>query len=198
MHDHSGTNVDPKRADNHAAKWFAVYTGTHQEKHVSMQFSQRKVESFLPTYKKRCQWKKRAVTIVELPLFANYVFARVTRSQRVTVLSTPGVISIVGSGQKAWELPDDEIEALRLGVQHRRVEPHDYLVIGERARVKSGMLEGLEGIIIRKKNDLQMVLTLDQIMRSVAIEVSADELEPLKCNSLKSQHAFDTASRWAS
>lgn len=84
---------------------------------------------------------------------------------------------MVGSGSNAWELPEREIEALRQGVALRRVQPHEYLVVGERARVRSGIFEGLEGVIVRKKNDLHIVLTLDQIMRSVAIEVSAEELE---------------------
>jgi Transcription antiterminator len=168
------------------SKWFAVYTTTHHEKHVHTQLAERNVESFLPLYKTRREWKKRAVVTVELPLFPNYVFVQITRNQRASVLGTPGVISIVGSGATSWELPAGEIEALKNGVVHRKVEPHEYLVVGERARVKFGILAGLEGIIVRKKDNLQIVLTLDQIMRSVAIEVSADELEPIKCDPAKS------------
>jgi len=164
------------------AKWFAVYTSTHQERCVSRHLTERRVESFLPVYRTRRHWKKRAPETVELPLFPNYVFVRIGRAERTVVLCTPGVFSIVGSGQKAWELPDREIETLRNGVRQREIEPHSYLTVGERARVTSGVLKGLEGVIVRKKNSLQIVLNLDQIMRSVAIEVNADELEPITKN----------------
>lgn len=160
-------------------KWFAAYTATHHEKRVHEQLSDRKVESFLPLYRTRRIWKKRIPEIVDLPLFPNYVFVRIARGERTTVLGTPGVFSIVGSGASSWELPDQEIEVLRNAVAMHRARPHEVLVVGERARVNSGIFEGLEGVIVRKKNDLHIVLTLDRIMRSVAIEVSADELEPI-------------------
>jgi transcription antitermination factor NusG len=166
-------------AEASTAKWFAAYTASHHEKHVFDQLTTRNVESFLPLYKARRQWKKRTPVTLDLPLFPNYVFVRIQREARASVLGTPGVFSIVGSTKNAWELPEREIEAMRNGLQDRKVEPHPYLNVGERARVTSGMLAGLEGIIIRKKNNLQIVLSLDQIMQSVAIEVDASELEPI-------------------
>jgi transcription antitermination factor NusG len=84
---------------------------------------------------------------------------------------------IVGSGREPLALPDFEIEALRSGLRLRRFEPHPYLVVGERARIKSGSLAGMVGVLARKKNSLRVVLTLELIMRSVAVEVDADELE---------------------
>jgi transcription antitermination factor NusG len=74
-------------------------------------------------------------------------------------------------------LPDVEIDALRRGMQTRKVEPHPYLKVGERVRVKAGMMTGVEGILVRKKNEFRVVLTLDAIMQSVAVEVDADDLE---------------------
>jgi transcription antitermination factor NusG len=90
----------------------------------------------------------------------------------------PGVISIVGSSKEPWPLPEFEIEALRQGMQTRQVEPHPYLKVGEKVRVKSGVMAGVEGILIRKKNEFRVVLSLDAIMQSVAVEVDADDLEP--------------------
>ena len=172
-------NATERNDSRPAPRWFAAYTATHHEKRVHEQLSERNVESFLPLFSTRRSWKKRTPEIVDLPLFPNYVFVRISRPERTAVLSTPGVFSIVGSGPNSWELPEREIEALRQGVALRRVQPHEYLVVGERARVSSGIFEGLEGVIVRKKNNLHIVLTLDQIMRSVAIEVSAEELELL-------------------
>ncbi|MGH9563969.1 MAG: transcription termination/antitermination protein NusG [Terracidiphilus sp.] len=162
-----------------ALQWFAAYTASHHEKQVLNQLTLRNVESYLPVYKASRQWQKRASVTLDLPLFPNYVFVRISRNQRAAVLGTPGVFSIVGSASNAWELPEREIEALRNGLHERKVEPHPYLVIGERARVKTGMLAGLEGVIVRRKTNLNIVLTLDQIMQSVAIEVDAAELEPV-------------------
>ena len=96
------------------------------------------------------------------------------------VLSVPGVLLIVGSGREPLALPDFEIEALRSGLHLRNVEPHPYLVVGEKARINSGSLAGMVGVLARKKNSLRVVLTLELIMRSVAVEVDADELERVR------------------
>jgi transcription antitermination factor NusG len=175
------TNLDTGASTNGCASlcWFAAYTASHHEKRVSEQLTLRNVDSFLPQYKTRRQWKKKPPIILDLPLFPNYVFVRTSREELRIVLQTPGVYSIVGSGQKVWELPGQEIEALKLGLEERRIEPHPYLVVGERATVISGVLAGLEGVILRKKSSLQIVLSLDQLMQSVVIEVDASELAPL-------------------
>lgn len=174
-------SMDGATQVNSAAQvsWFAAYTASHHEKQVLNQFAYRNVEAYLPLYKASRKWQKRPSITLDLPLFPNYVFVRISRKQRVDVLGTPGVFSIVGSASNAWELPEREIEALRNGLHERKVEPHPYLVVGERARVKTGVLAGLEGVMVRKKNSLKIVLTLDQIMQSVAIEVDATELEPV-------------------
>jgi transcription antitermination factor NusG len=139
---------------------------------------ERRVETFLPLYQSARQWKKSRPVVLELPLFPTYVFVRLARNARVTVLSTPGVLSIVGSSREPWPLPDREIEALRLGMQAHKVEPHPFIRIGERVRVKSGPMAGIEGILTRKKNEFRVILAFEAIMRSVSVEVDADDLEP--------------------
>jgi transcription antitermination factor NusG len=116
--------------------------------------------------------------VLELPLFPTYVFVRIARQARGAVLFMPGVLSIVGSSREPWPLPDFEIEALRLGLHERKIEPHPYLTVGERVRIKAGLMAGVEGVLVRKKNDFRVVLSLDAIMRSVAVEVDADDIEP--------------------
>ena len=160
-------------------RWVALYTASRHEKQVQKQLADKNTDVFLPLYNARREWKKRKSVDIDLPLFPNYVFARIAHGQRSLVLGTPGVFSIVGSSREAWELPEREIETLRSAASLRKFEPHPYLVVGERARVRSGPLAGLEGVIVRKKKNLQIVMSLDQIMRSVAIEVEADEVEPL-------------------
>jgi transcription antitermination factor NusG len=139
--------------------------------------TERGIETFLPLYRAARQWKKSCPVVLELPLFPTYVFVRVPRQARGAVLGTPGVLSIVGSSKEAWALPDLEIEALRRGMQTCKVEPHPYLKVGEKVRVKTGVMAGAEGILVRKKNEFRVVLAFDAIMRSVSVEVDADDLE---------------------
>jgi transcription antitermination factor NusG len=158
-------------------RWFALYTASHHEKHVSLQLQDRQVESYLPTYRTVRSWKNRTNVVLELPLFPSYVFVRIRPSDKTRVLSVPGALSLVGSRREAWPLPDFEIEALRAGVHQRKPEPHHYLTVGERARIKSGALAGMEGILLAKRNGFRVVLSLEQIMRGVSVEVELNELE---------------------
>ncbi len=175
------------RAENYGAywlgadtspRWFAVYTIPRHEKHVSEILAEHRIETFLPLYRATRQWQKSRPVVLELPLFPTYVFVRIARQARGAVLGTSGVLSIVGSPREPWALPDLEIEALRFGLLERKIEPHPYLVVGERVRIKAGVMTGVEGVLVRKKNDFRVVLTLDTIMRSVSVEVDADDIEP--------------------
>jgi len=158
--------------------WYAAYTNSHHEKRVASHFSERGVESFLPLYATSRRWKNGCAMNLELPLFPNYVFVRIDPKARVRVLEVPGVLSLVGFGRTLARLSDVEIEALRSAVGQRKIEPHPYLVIGERVRIKAGPMMGMEGVLVRKKNHFRVVLALDAILQCVAVEVDADDLEP--------------------
>ena len=166
-------------------RWFAVYTTPRHEKHVSEILAERQIETFLPLYRTNRQWQKSRPVILELPLFPTYVFIRIARQSRSVILGTPGVLSIVGSSREAWPLPDLEIDALRSGLLECKIEPHPYLVVGERVRIMAGVMAGVEGVLVRKKNDLRVVLSLDTIMRSVAVEANADDIEPVATTPLR-------------
>lgn len=160
-------------------RWFAAYTSPRHEKRVSQHMDLRQIQHFLPVYRTLRRWNNGCKVTIELPLFPNYIFVRIPERQRVSVLEVPGVVSMVGSGRELLPLPDFEIAALRSGLEQRKVEPHPYLITGERARIKSGPFAGMEGVLVRKKNDLRVVLTLEQIMRSVVVEIDGDEVEPV-------------------
>jgi transcription antitermination factor NusG len=102
------------------------------------------------------------------------------------------VHSIVGSSKDPWPIPDCEIEALRRGLQMHKVEPHPYLKVGERVRIKTGLMAGVQGILVRKKSEFRVVLTLDAIMRSVAVEVDADDLELIDSQAESSSNPWST------
>jgi transcription antitermination factor NusG len=168
--------VDPTLATN----WFAVYTTSRHEKRVDQHLSLREIEHYLPLYQTQRKWSDGSRVTLNLPLFPGYIFVRIKRAQRVRVLEVPGVLTIVGgTGGAPAPLPLADIEALRTGLHLRRAEPHPLLQIGQRARIRSGALAGMEGIVLRKKNSFRVVLTMDAIMQSIAVEVDANELEPL-------------------
>lgn len=160
--------------------WFAVYTSPRHEKRVGQYFLQKEIEHYVPLYQARRKWRDGSKVTVDLPLFPGYVFVRIDRSERVRVLQVPGVLSIVGgTGRQPASMPDAEIDALRAGLSLRHAEPHPLLTVGQRARIRSGALAGMVGIVVRQKNSLRVVLTMDLIQQSVAVEVDGSELETL-------------------
>ena len=163
-----------------ARSWFAVFTIPRHEKRVGELLVERGIETVLPLYRAARQWKKSRPVLLELPLFPCYLFVRTTRSALAPVLGVPGVVSIVGSAREAWPIPSADMEALRLGAQLGAFQPHPYLQIGRRVRIKAGLMTGAEGILVRQKNELRVVLTLEAIMKSVALEVNAEDLELLE------------------
>jgi transcription antitermination factor NusG len=168
-----------------APKWFAVYTNARHEKRVEQHLSIRQIEHYLPLYRVQRKWSNGLRVTLDLPLFPGYIFVRIQRAQRVRVLEVPSVLAIVGgTGGEPASLPEADIEALRSGLSMRRVEPHPLLKVGQRARIRSGAFAGMEGVVVRKKNSFRVVLTLDAIMQSFAVEVDGKELEPLDSGGL--------------
>jgi transcription antitermination factor NusG len=158
-------------------KWYAAYTSANHEKRVVEQLVQRSVEHFLPLYDSVRRWKDRRMKL-QLPLFPGYVFVRLALRDRLNVLQVPGVARFVGFNSHPAVLPDSEVAALRASLAERLcAEPHPYLTVGRRVRIKHGPLKGVEGILIRKKNALRVVLSIDLIMRSASVEVEAGDVE---------------------
>jgi transcription antitermination factor NusG len=163
--------------DTHSAAWYALYTRHRHEKAVAEFISRKGREVFLPLYKSAHRWKDRMKDLV-LPLFPNYVFVRVAADQRGSVLSTPGVYDFVRLGGLAAPIPAEEIAAVRQVVERGLdAEPHPFLKMGDRVRLKSGPLEGLEGILVRKKNFYRLVLSVDILVKSISVEVDAADVE---------------------
>jgi len=166
---------------NRGPQWFAVYTQSRQEKCLAKYFDQRAIECYLPLYRSARRWKDGSRVSLELPLFPGYIFVHIQRHERVRVLELPGVVRIVcGTGGELLSLPDTAVDALRGGLAEHAVQPHPFLGVGERARIRYGALAGMEGVVVRYKGSLRVVLTLELIMRSIAVEVSCEDLEPVE------------------
>jgi len=161
-------------------RWYAAYTSANHERRVAEQLAVRDVDHFLPVYASVRRWKDRRVTL-QMPLFPGYVFVCMALRDRLQVQQVPGVAHLVGFDGTPAALPDAEIQALMRGVESGLLaEPHPYLKVGHRVRVRAGPLQGLQGILVRKKNVSRFVISLDLIMRSVAAEIDLAELEPVR------------------
>ena len=161
-------------------KWYAVFTLPQNEKAVVRHLAVREVESFLPTYETVKVWKNRQRVRTVLPLFPTYLFVHIDCRQRRRVLESPGVIHIVGNNREQLPILDAEIELLRSGVRGRNMEPYRELVVGKKVRIKSGSMEGVQGVLVRRANGLRFVLALEMINQYAAIEVDAEDLEQVE------------------
>jgi transcription antitermination factor NusG len=160
--------------------WHAIYTCARHEKRVSQQLERKAIDHFLPLYETVHRWKDRRVR-VQLPLFPGYLFVRISPAERLKVLEVPSVVRMVGFHGTPAILPDEEIVSLRNSLEgNLRIEPHPYLKVGRRVRVARGPLAGREGILVRKKDCLRLVISIDLIMRSMAVEVDSADVEPLR------------------
>lgn len=162
------------------SSWYAVFCLPQNEKSVARHLALREVEAFLPTYETVRVWKNRQRIRIVLPLFPTYLFVHINSRQRCRVLESPGVIHIVGNSREHVPVPDAAIELLRSGLQSRKMEPYRELVAGKRVRIKSGSMEGVQGVLVRKGNGMRFVLALEMINQYAAIEVDADDLEPIE------------------
>jgi transcription antitermination factor NusG len=160
--------------------WYAAYTLANHEKKAAAEISRRSVESFLPLYRTARRWSDRRVEL-EMPLFPSYVFVRLALCDRLRVLQVPGVVRLVGFGGLPAPLPDDQMDSLRSGLnRYLRAEPHPYLTVGRRIRMKSGPLAGMQGILLRRKGKFRVVISLELIQRAVVVDADAADVEPLR------------------
>jgi len=167
-------------------EWFALYTNSRHEKRVANHLALRKIEHFLPLYRAERRWNDGSRVTLELPLFPGYVFVRLGRKEWGRPLEVPGALWLVaGTGGRPAPLHQTEIERLRRGIDLCRAEPHPVLRVGQKARITRGPLEGMEGIVVRMRNGLRVVLTLELVMKSIAVEVDYSHLEIL---SAEGQH----------
>lgn len=162
-----------------APAWSAVYTRHQHEKSISEMLGAKGYEVFLPLYESTRKWKDRR-KVLSLPLFPCYVFVRGAHERRLPVQTTPGVQMIISRGEQIATVSEEEIETIRRIVEGQSaVEPHPFLRCGERVRVVRGSLEGVEGILTRKKNLCRLVLSVDMLAQSVAVEIDALDVVPV-------------------
>lgn len=160
--------------EDRAFPWFALRTRSNFESLAATSLAHRGYEPYLPTYQSRRRWSDRIV-VADVPLFKGYVFCRFNPKQRLPVLSAHGVVGVVSYGLEPAPLDENEILAvqtvLRSGLA---TEPCPFLREGQPVRILRGALTGLEGILVKKKSDFRLVLSVSMLQRAVSVEIDSD------------------------
>jgi transcription antitermination factor NusG len=159
------------------AGWLAIHTRHQHESLVARSLAYKGLEVFLPQYTTVRKWSDRTREL-SAPLFPGYVFLRGEPEHQLRILTTSGVLSVVGFAGVPAIIPDVEIEAVRQTLSRRvYIEPHPFLNCGDWVRIKDGPLEGIEGILVRKKTQFRLVLSVQLLQQSAAVEVDAWAIE---------------------
>jgi transcription antitermination factor NusG len=173
--------------DNHSdnqmpghSRWYALSV-KHQHEHAAeIALGWKGFEALAPTYRARRQWSDRSKNL-DLPLFSGYVFCRFDFDERIRVLDTPGVVRIVGFGNGPAPVADEEIAAIKMVVASGLVvRPWPHLKPGDRVRIEDGPLRGVEGILLKEKESLRLVLSVELLQRSIAVELEPESIVPLR------------------
>lgn len=171
LYDPLGVHVVPQ------SSWYAIYTRFRHEKTVAQILTTKGLEIFLPLYESAHRWKDRT-KLVSLPLFPCYVFLKGSLDRRLDIMNTPGFHAIVSAAGQPAAIPPNEIEAIRKTIESgARVNPYPFMKCGERVRVKRGPLTGVEGILVRVKNQFRLVVSVEMLGKAVAVEVDASVVE---------------------
>jgi transcription antitermination factor NusG len=162
--------------------WYALQVKPRTELSVARQLQSKGYEQFVPLYRSRRRWADR-MKEVEVPLFPHYVFCRTTMSTVGKVVTTMGVIRIVGAGKVPIPIDNLEIEALqRVAKAQFRAEPSPYLQVGRLVELGAGPLQGIRGVLTSFANGDRLIVSISLLQRSVSVAIGASDVLPLKLN----------------
>jgi transcription antitermination factor NusG len=168
------------RMHNHQWPWFAILVRRGEEKSATLLLENAGYECFLPLTNCNRQFGDRA-DVISLPLFSGYLFCRMNPHNRLPVLRTPGVIQIVGVGEKPIPVEEDEIVGIQRVVKSGLpTMPWPYLQVGQVGRVQEGPLRGLTGIVVKIKMGMKLVQSVNLLQRSLAVEIDRSWLSPVQ------------------
>jgi transcription antitermination factor NusG len=159
--------------------WYALRIRPNHERLSAAALGAKGYEQYLPVFRSRRRWSDRVIDI-EQPLFPGYIFCRFDAKKRLPILTSPGVVSVVGFGNEPVPIPESEIQAvqaiLRSGLG---AEPCPFLREGQRIRIRRGAFEGMEGILLKKKSEWRIVVSISLLQRSVSVEIDRHEIVTL-------------------
>lgn len=160
-------------------RWYALHVRTRWEASTAGLLTGKGYQTFLPTYepeKQSCTANRNS----SAPLFPGYVFCQFDVNNRLPILVTPGVLSVVGTGRVPIPVDDSEIQAIqRVVALGLRTEPWPFLEVGQRVRIQNGVLSGLEGILTSFRGSHRIVISVSLLSRSVSLEIQRAEVSPI-------------------
>ena len=158
------------------AQWFALVVKPRFDKAVARTLEAKGYETLVPTYRKHHTYGTRS-KVSELPLFPGYVCCRFDVRTSLPILSTPGVVHIVGVGRAPIPISDVEVRSLQAAINARLpVQPFPFVNVGQRVRITTGVLAGIEGIVLGPKPNLRLILSITLLQRSVLLEINRDQV----------------------
>jgi transcription antitermination factor NusG len=173
--------------------WEVLHVIANHEKRVAQHLSARSLEHYLPLYTERSRWTDRSV-VVERPLFTGYVFVRFSPHARLFVISTPGVIRLLGDHYSDM-VSAEEMERIRNGLAARcGLRPHPPVSVGTPVRVRSGVFEGVEGVVTEFRHRCRVIITLSAVKQCFCVEVELGDVEALR--NFVPETGFSAERRW--
>jgi transcription antitermination factor NusG len=181
--------------------WFAIRVRSKFERPVSAALSGKGYDEYLPLYRSRRTWSDRSKDL-DLPLFPGYLFCRFDVEHRLPILTTPGIISIVGIGKIPVAISDQEVDAIQTMIRSGlHLQPWPHLAIGSRVVIEKGPLTGIEGVTLDIKKKYQLIVSVPLLQRSVAVEIDREWVRPLSTviahRSVSSTDRFSTVAKVA-
>jgi transcription antitermination factor NusG len=159
--------------------WHVLHVRSNHEKRVAQHLAVRAVEHYLPLYSERVKWTDRTA-LTERPLFSGYVFARFSPDARITVISTPGVVRSLGDDERCL-VSSAELDRIREGLSSGLLlRPHQYVSLGQRVRVRSGIFEGVDGVVTQFRQQCKVIISLTAVRQCFSLELELGDIEVLK------------------
>jgi len=168
-------------AEKNGQNWYAVHTRARHERVVAHRLCDRGVTTFLPVFTEVHRWHDRKKTM-ELPLFSCYLFVKLMpcNEEWQRVLRTDSVLGLVGTQGVGTPIPEEQIDAVRILIKEQLpCCSHPFLKTGQRVRIRGGALEGLEGIFLSRHGQRRLIISVDAMQRSLAIQVEGYDVEPI-------------------
>ena len=170
------------KIENPDMHWYVVHVRSKHEFTVEERFRKSEIEAFLPIVERLRQWKDRK-RLIAFPLFPGYLFVHIPmdNASKLSVLKTPGVVRFIGlTAAEPEPVPDDQVQSLiRLVESKEALDPYPYLKEGNRVKIKSGPLTGVEGLLVERQGLHHLVLSVDILRQGVSVKVEASIVEAL-------------------
>jgi transcription antitermination factor NusG len=164
---------------NQDRPWQVLHVRSNFEKRVAQHLVVRQVEYYLPLYKDKVKWTDRSV-VIERPLFAGYVFVQFSPEERINVISVPGVVRWLGD-ETGNLVSCSELAKIRDGLDSGLLmRPHPRISAGTRVRIRTGVFEGVEGVVTEFRQQCKVVITLSAVQQCFSLEVGLEDIEVVK------------------